>query len=297
MVAIARPITVSQQRTAPKWLRPWLRTKIYIGGTIVLTLIFLGLLGPALAPYNPNEQQLRDALRAPEWFGGAHFLGTDNLGRDILSRLMFGARVSLAVATAVVIISGCFGVFLGVTSGYFGNRVDFFIQKFVEVIWAFPSLLLAIAIMAFLGQSLINLILALVAQRWIQYCRVMRGESLSLRNRDFVTAAKVLGGQNFHIIFRHMIPNLIPSALVIGTFSMATSIISEASLSFLGLGVPPDQPTWGTMLADGRNYISTAPWLCIFPGLAIFIIVLGINLLGDGLRDVLDPRMKKASNA
>ena len=295
MVAIARPAPVARARAVPAWLRPWLRTKVYIGGVIVAALILVGLLGPAIAPYNPGEQQLRDSLRGPQWFGGPHFLGTDNLGRDILSRLMHGARVSLSVAFAVVIISGLFGIFMGMTSGYFGGRVDFLIQKFVEVIWAFPSLLLAIAILAFLGQSLTNLILALVAQRWIQYCRVVRGESLALRNRDFVTSARVLGGGDRHIIWRHLLPNLIPSSLVIGTFSMATSIIAEASLSFLGLGVPPEIPTWGTMLSDGRNYISTAPWLCIFPGLAIFTVVLGINLLGDGLRDVLDPRMKKAA--
>ncbi|HWP29542.1 MAG TPA: ABC transporter permease [Chloroflexota bacterium] len=291
MVVIARPMP--WQPAIPAWLRPWLRTKIYLGGTIVLGLIFLGLFGPALAPYNPNEQQLREALRVPQWFGGPYFLGTDNLGRDILSRLLHGARVSLIIAFTVVLISGAIGVTLGAVSGYFGGRVDFLIQKLVEVIWAFPSLLLAIAILAYLGQGLQNLILALVAQRWIQYCRVVRGETLSLRHREFVTAARVVGASHARIIVRHIIPNIIPSSLVIGTFAMATAIIAEASLSFLGLGVPPEIPTWGTMLGDGRNYISTAPWLTIFPGLAIFTVVLGINLLGDGLRDVLDPRRTK----
>ena len=297
MIAVAETRGQLVRRSSvPRWLRPWLRTKIYVGGVIVSLLIFLGLFGPLLAPYDPGEQQLRDALNAPHWFGGSHFLGTDNLGRDILSRLMHGARVSLAVACSVVLISGAFGVLMGTTSGYFGGRVDFLIQKFVEVIWAFPSLLLAIAILAFLGQSVVNLILALVAQRWIQYCRVVRGETLSLRQRDFITSARVIGAGHQRVMLHHLLPNLIPTALVIGTFSMATSIIAEASLSFLGLGVPADVPTWGTMLNDGRNYISTAPWLCIFPGLAIFTVVLGINLLGDGLRDVLDPRMKKAAN-
>jgi peptide/nickel transport system permease protein len=291
MVAIARPLPRPQ--TIPLWVRPWLRTKVYIGGTIVLALILLGIFGPMLAPYNPNEQQLRESLRVPQWFGGPHFLGTDNLGRDIVSRLLYGARISLIIAFTVVLISGAVGVTLGAISGYFGGKVDFLIQKFVEVIWAFPSLLLAIAILAYLGQGLQNLILALVAQRWIQYCRVVRGESLSLRHREFVTAARVIGAGHVRIITRHIVPNIIPSSLVIGTFAMATAIIAEASLSFLGLGVPPDVPTWGTMLGDGRNYISTAPWLTIFPGLAIFIVVLGINLLGDGLRDVLDPRRKK----
>jgi len=293
VVAVARPLPM--QPALPLWLRPWLRTKVYIGGVIVLMLVLLGLFGPLIAPFNPNDQQLRDSLRAPQWFGGPHFLGTDNLGRDILSRLLYGARVSLIIAFTVVIISGVIGISLGAISGYFGGRVDFLIQKFVEVIWAFPALLLAIAILAYLGQGLQNLILALVAQRWIQYCRVVRGESLALRNREFVIAAHVVGAGNARIIMHHILPNIVPSALVIGTFSMATAIIAEASLSFLGLGVPPDVPTWGTMLGDGRNYISTAAWLTIFPGLAIFTVVLGINLLGDGLRDVLDPRRKKAA--
>jgi peptide/nickel transport system permease protein len=295
MVAIARPATPPMRRTAPGWLRLWFRTKIYLGGSILVALVLVGLLGPYVAPYDPVEQQLSDSTRPPRLFDSAHVLGTDNLGRDILSRLMHGARVSLLVAFTVVIISGAVGVGLGAISGYSGGRVDFLIQKLVEVIWAFPSLLLAIAILAFLGQGLFNVILALVAQRWIQYCRVVRGEALSLRHREFVIAARVLGATNGRIIVRHVLPNLIPSSLVIGTFAMATAIISEASLSFLGLGVPPDIPTWGTMLADGRNYMSTAPWLSIFPGLAIFVVVMGINLLGDGLRDVLDPSARKAA--
>ncbi|MBX5491349.1 MAG: ABC transporter permease [Chloroflexi bacterium] len=293
MVAVARPLPATYQ--LPTWLRPWLRAKLVVGGAIVVLLILLGLLGPAIAPYDPNAMQLRDATRPPQWFGGPHFFGTDNLGRDILSRLLHGARVSLIIAFTVVLISGALGVTLGAISGYFGGKTDFLIQKLVEVIWAFPSLLLAIAILAYLGQGLQNLILALVAQRWISYCRIVRGESLSLRNREFVTAARVIGAGHARIIWRHVVPNIIPSSLVIGTFSMATAIIAEASLSFLGLGVPPEIPTWGTMLGDGRNYISTAPWLTIFPGLAIFTVVLGINLLGDGLRDALDPRRKKAT--
>jgi len=259
-----------------------------------LTLIVVGILAPVLAPYDPNAQQLRAMVQEPQWFGGIHFLGTDNLGRDILSRIIYGARVSLLVALAVVVISGFVGISLGAISGYFGGKVDFTIQKSVEVVWAFPPLLLAIAILAFLGQGLFNLILALVAQRWIQYCRVVRAQTLSLRNRDFVTAAQALGASDSRVIWRHIIPNIIQTSLVIGTFAMASAIISEASLSFLGLGVPPDIPTWGTMLADGRIYISTAWWLALFPGLCIFFTVLGINLLGDALRDILDPRLKRA---
>ena len=273
-----------------------MRTKVYVGGFILFAFILAGLLGPLVAPFDPNKQSLETMLQAPQWFSGPHFLGTDNLGRDILSRIVFGARVSLLVAFAVVFVSGLVGIVLGAVSGYFGGNVDFSIQKLVEVVWAFPPLLLAITIMAFLGQGLFNLILALVSQRWIQYCRVTRGQSLSLRAREFVISAKSLGATDPQIIARHIIPNLIQVSLVIGTFAMASAIISEASLSFLGLGVPPEIPTWGTMLADGRVYVSTAWWLALFPGLCIFVTVLGINLLGDALRDILDPRLNRVGS-
>jgi peptide/nickel transport system permease protein len=284
--------TEERQAVRPSRL-PRLSVKAFTGGAIVLIFIMVGLLGPGLAPTDPNKQQLTAMLKAPEGIGSTHTLGTDNLGRDILSRVIHGSRVSLLVAFAVVFVSGFVGITLGAISGYFGGKVDFIIQKLVEVVWAFPPLLLGITIMAFLGQGLFNLILALVAQRWIPYCRVVRGQTLSLRSRDFVTAAQCLGASNRQIITRHILPNLIQTSLVIGTFAMASSIIAEASLSFLGVGVPPEIPTWGTMLADARIYISTAWWLPLFPGLCIFITVLGINLLGDALRDLLDPRLKR----
>jgi peptide/nickel transport system permease protein len=284
--------TEERQAVRPSKL-PRLSVKAFTGGAIVLIFIVVGLLGPGLAPVDPNKQQLTAMLKAPEGIGSGHALGTDNLGRDILSRVIHGSRVSLLVAFAVVFVSGFVGITLGAISGYFGGKVDFIIQKLVEVVWAFPPLLLGITIMAFLGQGLFNLILALVAQRWIPYCRVVRGQTLSLRSRDFVTAAQCLGASNRQIITRHILPNLIQTSLVIGTFAMASSIIAEASLSFLGVGVPPEIPTWGTMLADARIYISTAWWLPLFPGLCIFITVLGINLLGDALRDLLDPRLKR----
>ncbi len=278
------------------WLRTWMRPKVYVGGFIVFTLIVVGIFGPMMAPYNPNHQRLERMVLAPQGIGSEHMLGTDNLGRDVLSRVIYGARVSLLVAFAVVFISGFVGVSLGVMSGYFGGKVDFTIQKLVEVVWAFPPLLLGITIMAFLGQGLFNLILALVAQRWIPYCRVVRGQSLSLKTREFVVAAQCLGAGRSRIIIRHLLPNLIQISMVIGTFAMASAIISEASLSFLGVGVPPEIPTWGTMLADARIYISTAWWLALFPGLCIFLTVLGINLLGDALRDLLDPRLKRTGS-
>jgi len=277
-------------------LLPRLHAKAFTGGLIVLTFILVGIFGPYLAPHDPNKQELTAMMKAPEGIGAVHVLGTDNLGRDIFSRVIHGSRVSLLVAFAVVFVSGLIGITLGAVSGYFGGKVDFLIQKLVEVIWAFPPLLLGITIMAFLGQGLFNLILALVAQRWIPYCRVVRGQALSLRSRDFVTAAQSLGSSHGKIILRHIIPNLIQTSLVIGTFAMASSIIAEASLSFLGVGVPPHIPTWGTMLADARIYISTAWWLPLFPGACIFVTVLGINLLGDALRDILDPRLKRTGS-
>jgi peptide/nickel transport system permease protein len=272
---------------------PRLHTKAFSGGVIVLLFILVGIFGPSLAPHDPNKQELMRMMKPPEGIGAINALGTDNLGRDILSRIIHGARVSLLVAFAVVFVSGFVGIALGAISGYFGGKIDFIIQKLVEVVWAFPPLLLGITIMAFLGQGLFNLILALVAQRWIPYCRVVRAQALSLRERDFVVAARGLGATQRQVIIRHIIPNLIQTSLVIGTFAMASAIISEASLSFLGVGVPPEIPTWGTMLADARIYISTAWWMPLFPGLCIFITVLGINLLGDALRDLLDPRLKR----
>ncbi len=279
-----------------KAINPWMKPKIIMGGILVLLLVFMGILAPALSPYDPNLQDLSKTLQAPGWWGSAHFLGTDHVGRDCLSRIFYGARISLVIAGTVVIISGVIGVGLGAISGYFAGRTDFFIQKLVEVIWAFPPLLLAIAVMAFFGQGLGILIFALVAQRWIPYCRVARGQALSLRTRDFVDAARSLGAGNNRIIIKHILPNLMQAAMVIGTFAMATAIISEASLSFLGLGVPPEIPTWGSMLADGRAYISTSWWLALFPGLCIFFTVLGINLLGDGMRDIFDPRLKRSGS-
>ncbi len=274
-------------------LRPWLTFKAIAGAAILAALVLCALLAPQLAPYDPNKQDLMKAMIAPQYFSGPYFLGTDHVGRDLLSRLIYGARVSLTIAGAVVLISGAIGITLGIVSGYFGGRIDFLIQKLVEVVWAFPPLLIAIAILAFLGQGLGNLILALTLQRWIPYARVVRAEAMILREREFVVAARSIGAGHVRILVKHLLPNLIQSALVIGTFAMAAAIIAEAALSFLGLGVPPSIPTWGSMLADGRAYVSTSWWMSLFPGLWIFATVLAINMLGDALRDNLDPKMKR----
>ena len=262
----------------------------------MLVLIICGVAAPLLAPRDPQAQTLEDRLRPPRWSENgspAYFLGTDNLGRDMLSRIIYGSRISLMVGAATVIFAGFVGCTLGGVAGYFGHTTDEIVSKISEIFLAFPFLLIAIAIMAFLGQGVGNLILALMLSRWVQYCRVVRGEVLSLRERDFVTAAKALGGQDWYVLLRHVIPNTLASVTVIATFGMAIVIITEASLSFLGLGVPVHIPTWGSMLSEGRSYINRAPWLTIFPGMAIFITVFGINLLGDGLRDIFDPKLRR----
>ena len=275
-------------------LGPWLNFKAVTGITILTLLLLCAILAPLLAPFDPNHQNLMRAMTPPQYFFGPHFFGTDHVGRDLLSRLIYGARVSLAIAVAVVVISGLVGITLGIVSGYAGGRVDFAIQKLVEVVWAFPPLLIAIAILAFLGQGLGNLILALTLQRWIPYCRVVRAEAMILKEREYVVAARSIGASHTRILVKHLLPNLIQSALVIGTFAMAASIIAEAALSFLGLGVPPQIPTWGSMLADGRAYVSTSWWMSLFPGLWIFATVLAINMLGDALRDNLDPKLMRS---
>lgn len=278
-------------------MRGWRRyVKVGIGGVILFVLVVCGVAAPLLAPYDPQELRLEEKLRPPDWRvwdSGSYFLGTDNLGRDLLSRIIYGSRVSLLVGATTVIFAGLIGCFLGAVAGYYGEMIDETINKTTEIFLAFPFLLLAISVMAFLGQGLYNLILALVLSRWVQYCRIVRGEVLSLKERDFIQAVRALGGRDFYIIIRHILPNTLPSVMVIATFAMAIVIITEASLSFLGLGIPPSIPTWGSMLSEGRSYMYRAPWLTIWPGMAIFITVLGINLLGDGLRDILDPKLTR----
>jgi peptide/nickel transport system permease protein len=264
--------------------------KFVVGALCVGTVAALAVFGDFLTAHSPTEQSLIDSLMPPFDFAGGHPLGTDQLGRDILARIVSGARVSLTIAATVVAISGVFGVLVGAISGYLGGTRDVVVQKIVETFWAFPAILLAIAVVALFGQTLPNLIIALTLQRWIPYARLSRAQALSLRSREFVAASKIMGGSVPWILRHHILPNLLASSIVIATFSMATAIIAEASLSFLGLGVPPGTPTWGGMLAEGRSYITRAWWLAVLPGLGIFITVLGLNLLGDWLRDQFDPK-------
>lgn len=267
-----------------------------VAGAIVLGLVCaVALTAPWIAPHDPLQQALDRRLRPPGWSAGgtaAHPLGSDHLGRDILSRLMYGARISLLVGLSAVAISGVIGVALGLVAGYYGGRLDAVLMRLVDIQLAFPFILLAISIVAVLGAGLRNVILVLGIGSWMYYARLVRGQVLSLREREFVLAAQALGAPSPTIIVRHVLPNVVTPVIIVGTFGVATNVITEASLSFLGLGVEPTIPTWGAMLADGRNYISRAWWLTTFPGLAILLTVLSINLLGDWLRDHLDPRLR-----
>ncbi len=258
-----------------------------VGLAVVLVAAIAALAGPVLSPYDPSAQELARRLEAPSL---AHPFGLDELGRDILARLMQGARISLLVGLAVVSVSSTAGMLFGSLAGYFGGRVDDVISRVIDVLMAFPGILLAIALVAVLGPSLTNVVLALSIIGWVGYARLVRGQALRAREFEFVQAARASGAGASRIVLRHVLPTAFPSVVVQATLGMAGAIIAEAALSFLGLGVQPPTPSWGTMLDAGRAHLFDAPHLTIFPGLAIALLVLGFNFLGDGLRDRLDPR-------
>jgi peptide/nickel transport system permease protein len=269
------------------------RTALF-GLVVVLGVILTAAMAPWVAGFDPIEQDIANRLQPPGWpdaAGGRHILGTDHLGRDLLARVIFGARPALLVGFAAVAISGVLGMVTGLVSGYFGGRMDDVIMRLADVQLAFPFILLAIAVIGVLGPSLTTIIAVIGVSSWVVYARVVRSAVLSLREREFVQAALALGSGDGRVLFRHILPNALTPWLVVATLDMARVIVIESALSFLGLGVQPPTPTWGGMLADGRVYISTAWWLATFPGLAILLTVLGINLFGDGLRDTLDPRL------
>jgi peptide/nickel transport system permease protein len=266
-----------------------------VGLVILLGVTTSALFARAIAPQDPIVQELTLRLKSPGWTdpaGRTHLLGTDHLGRDILSRLIFGARISLIIGFSAVAVAGTLGTLIGLLAGYHGGRVDDLCMRLTDTMLAMPFILLALAVIAVLGPSLRNIIFVLGITSWVSYARVVRAEVLTLRTREFIAAAKALGGGGRRIVFRHLLPNVLTPVIVIATLEVARMIILESALSFLGLGVQPPTPTWGGMLADGRAYLSTAWWLATFPGLSIMLSVLGINLLGDWLRDVLDPRLQ-----
>jgi len=262
-----------------------------IFGLAVLGIMFVGmLLAPIIAPFDPNAQDVSRRLIAPFKAGSPYLLGTDHVGRDVLSRMIYGARVAWMIGAAVVLLSGTVGVILGLLAGYYGGIVDDIITWLANVELAFPFILLAIVVAASLGAGLGNLILVLTIVSWVTYARVVRGETLVQREQEFVQAARALGAGSMRIILMHILPNVLTPVIVIATFEFSRMIISEAALSFLGLGVQPTVPSWGSMLADGRQYLATAWWVATFPGIGITVTVLAINLVGDWLRDQLDPR-------
>ena len=265
------------------------RVSVFVGTMILLLLAAVALVAPVISPHSPTQQNLeRDLLPSSK----EHPLGTDKLGRDLLSRTLYGARISLLVGISTVTISSLIGLLIGSLSGYFGGWVDQLLMRLVDILMAFPGILLAIAFTAVLGPGLNHVVLALCLIGWTGYARLVRGEILALREREFVRAAQALGGTPARIILFHMLPNLLPPLLIQGTFGMAAAIIAEGSLSFLGLGVQPPTPSWGSMLNEGRQFLLVAPHLTTYPGLAMMITVLGLNLVGDGLRDRLEKRGK-----
>jgi len=264
------------------------------GLVMVLAVIISAIFAPFLSPHDPILQDVEKRLIPPVWQTGGetdYLLGTDHLGRDIVSRLIYGARISIVVSVSAVVFSAILGTIIGLLSGFYGGNVDNIFMRIADVQLAFPFILLAIAIIAVLGPNLQNIIIVMGITGWVIYARVVRAEVLSLREKEFITSVRALGGSNGRIIFRHLLPNVVAPIIVIITLEMARMIIMEAALSFLGLGIQPPTPTWGGMLADGRVYLATSWWLATFPGLVIMLVVLGINLLGNWLRDILDPRL------
>lgn len=259
-----------------------------LGLGIVLFMSLAALGAPWLAPYPPDAEHLDHVLEAPS---AEFWLGTDRLGRDILSRLLYGGRVSLWVGFVAVGISVSIGTTLGLISGYFRRWVDELVMRLVDIMLCFPSFFLILAVIAFLEPSLTNIMIVIGLTSWMGVCRLVRAETLSLREREFVAAARLAGTSTPHILLRHILPNALAPVLITATLGIAGAILVESSLSFLGLGVQPPMPSWGNMLMEGKATIETAPWLSVYPGLAILITVLGYNLVGESLRDLLDPRL------
>ncbi|HEV8226006.1 MAG TPA: ABC transporter permease [Methylomirabilota bacterium] len=292
VVGVAVPADVQPAVGAP---RRRLSFRAVFGLTVLLCIGGAAVLAPQIAPWDPARQMLLKRLRPPMWEARGlreHPLGTDHLGRDILSRILYGGRISLGVGLSAVTLSCLVGVTLGLLAGFHGGRTDALIMRVVDVFLAIPYILLAMGVVFALGASLLNVILVMALTRWVQFARIVRADVLSIREREFVSGARARGNRSMRLLLRHVLPNALTPIIVVATLELAFMIIYESALSFLGLGVQPPTPTWGWMLSDGRNYVATAWWLATFPGLAIMLTVLAVNLLGDWLRDTLDPRLK-----
>lgn len=271
-------------------LRPALRNRLVLfGAGIIVLMVVLAALAGVVAPYDPTEMKVMDALKGPS---GGHLFGTDRFGRDVLSRTIYGTRIALGVALSSIGIAVLIGSTLGLVGGFVGGWPDLIIGRIMDILFSFPTLVLAIAIAAMLGPGLNNAVLAIAVVYAPLFCRVARGPVIAERAKEHVAAAIALGGGSCRIMFRHVLPNVLAPLIVQASVALAFAILIEASLSYVGLGTQPPDPSWGTMLNEGRTYLETAPWMSIFPGLAIMLAVLGFNLLGDGLRDVLDPKLR-----
>jgi peptide/nickel transport system permease protein len=263
---------------------------------ILLGLVVTALLSPYVVPHNPIRERLIDRLLPPAWAQDGewqYLLGTDHLGRDLVSRMIYGSRVSLVVGLASVIVGGALGIALGVIAGFFGGRTDEVIMALADMQLAFPTILLAIAIIAVLGPSFTNLVIVIGISGWVTYGRIARGQVLSVREKEFVEAIRAQGGSQWRIIWRHILPNILSPLIVVATLDLARTIILESTLSFLGLGIQPPTPSWGSMLSDGREYLLSAWWIATFPGVALMLTALSFNRLGDWLRDLTDPRLRR----
>lgn len=262
---------------------------------LLLLLVIPTIFASQVAPYNPIKGSLSKRLQPPVWVPGGsmdHLLGTDKMGRDILSRIIYGARVSLAVSLVAIVVAGSIGTALGLAAGYFGGRLDTLIMRLVDVSLALPTILLALVLVAAAGSSFSTVIAVIAVILWARYARQVRGETLSIRERDFIARARVSGASHLRIMLRYIFPNVVNSLLVLATLQVGAVILLESTLSFLGVGIPRPAPAWGVMVADGRELIVVAWWVALFPGLAIMLTVLSLNLLGDWLRDHLDPKLK-----
>jgi peptide/nickel transport system permease protein len=282
-----------EEKLISPWMEAWKSFKknkgALVGAAIVLFFILIAVLAPFLAPYGVNEQVLTNRNAPPS---ADHWFGTDDFGRDILSRVIYGTRISLWIGFVAVLGSVIVGCFLGIIAGYYGRWIDTLISRIFDVMLAFPSILLAIAVVAVLGPSLQNALIAIAIINIPNFGRLIRSKVLSVKQEEYIMAARAVGMSDERILLHHVLPNSLGPIIVQGTLAIATAIIEAAALGFLGLGAQPPMPEWGKMLADSRQYIIQAPWTVIFPGLSIVLTVLGFNLMGDGLRDALDPKMK-----
>jgi peptide/nickel transport system permease protein len=284
--------TTLQRATSRK--RKRLRLSRGLLGAVIITIIALAALFAEVLPLaDPNATELSQRLAPPTGFGGTYPLGSDQLGRDILSRIVFGARISLLVGFLTVFIAGSIGVALGLVAGYFGGWADHVLMRLVDVMLAFPFFVMALALVSVLRPSLTTTVAVLSIWGWSAYCRLVRGTTLSIREKEFISAAQVVGCSNRHVLMRHILPNTVPLILVLATAQVAQMIVAESALSFLGIGVPPPTPSWGSIIGEGRQYVSSAWWITTFPGIVLTVAVLGIGFVGDWLRDALDPQLRQ----